>query len=131
MRTMSVKEYARLVGKSEKTVYKKIKSRSVNAVKERGRHLIRVDKSLLKVIERTQKALEETITLLLSIEDSSVKLKKATLSVSKPPEPKSKKKMMKSVADKAPSPLKKSPKKAEDKKTAAKNSTRKRKEKRG
>lgn len=128
---MSVKEYARLVGKSEKTVYKKIKSRSVNAVKERGRHLIRVDKSLLKVIERTQKALEETITLLLSIEDSSVKLKKATLSVSKPPEPKSKKKMMKSVADKAPSPLKKSPKKAEDKKTAAKNSTRKRKEKRG
>jgi len=87
MRAMSVNEYARLVGKSEKTVYKKIKGRSVNAVKERGRYLIRVDKSLLKVIERTQKALEETINLLLSIEDSSEKLKKASLSVSKPPQP--------------------------------------------
>lgn len=123
---MSVKEYARLVGKSEKTVYKKIKNRSVNAVKERGTYLIRVDKSLLKVIERTQKALEETTNLLLSIEDCAEKLSKVTLCVSKPPQPVSPNKMVKSIEDKAPIPLKKSSKKTEGKKTAAKESTGKR-----
>jgi len=123
---MSVKEYARLVGKSEKTVYKKIKGKRINAVKENRKYLIRVDKNLLKVIDRTQKALEETIALLLSIEDASDRLKKLPLSVSTPPMPISTKKRVKSIVDKAPTPLKKSPKKTAAKKSAGNRAAKKR-----
>lgn len=125
MRRMSVKEYARLVGKSEKTVYKKIKNTRINAVKEKGKYLIPVDKNLIKVIERTQKALEETTNLLLSIGDVSEKLKKTTFSVSNAPKPASTKKMVKNGANKAPVPLKKRPRETAAKKRGDKRAAKK------
>jgi len=70
MKRMTVKVYAELVGKSEKTVYKMIKNKTVDAAKEDGKYRIRVDKNLLRVIDRTQKALEEAKAVLRSIETS-------------------------------------------------------------
>ncbi len=71
MRKMSVKEYARLIGKQEKTVYKMIKDEAVVTLKENGKYRIQVDRNLIKVIERAQQALEEAKSILLSIESAS------------------------------------------------------------
>ncbi len=74
MRKMSVKEYARLIGKKEKTVYKMIKDDMVVTLKENGKYRIQVDRNLIKVIERAQQALEEAKSILLSIESASEQL---------------------------------------------------------
>ena len=55
---MSVKEYAKLIGKNEKTVYKMIKDEVLVTKKENGKHCIKVDKNLLKVIDRAEYALK-------------------------------------------------------------------------
>lgn len=76
MRKMSVKEYARLIGKKEKTVYKMIKDEMVVTLKENGKYRIQVDRNLIKVIERAQQALEEAKSILLSIESASEQMVK-------------------------------------------------------
>ena len=85
MRKMSVKEYARLIGKKEKTVYKMIKDEMVVTLKENGKYRIQVDRNLIKVIERAQQALEEAKSILLSIESASEQIvkpsKRVTLGV--------------------------------------------------
>ncbi len=73
---MSVKEYAKLIGKNEKTVYKMIKDELLNSVKEKGKLRIKVDKNLLKVIERAQQALDEAKAILLNIEKASDEIKR-------------------------------------------------------
>lgn len=97
LRKMSVKEYARLIGKKEKTVYKMIKDEVVVTLKENGKYRIQVDRNLIKVIERAQQALEEAKAILLSIESAAeqmVKPSKLTVlgvkSVAKKSEPKKK-----------------------------------------
>lgn len=80
---MSVKEYAQLIGKNEKTVYKMIKDEAVSTVKENGKYCVTVDKNLLKVIERAQQALNEAKAILLSIEAASDKIKKPAKTISK------------------------------------------------
>ena len=76
MKKMSVKEYAKLIGKNEKTVYRMIKDESLFAIKENGKLRLKVDKNLLKVIERAQKALEEAKTILLGIEKATGQIQK-------------------------------------------------------
>lgn len=68
MKALTVKAYAELIGKSEKTVYKMIKNSTIDAFKIDGKYRVNVDKNLLKVIDRTQKALEEAKAVLHSIE---------------------------------------------------------------
>lgn len=68
MKALTVKAYAELIGKSEKTVYKMIKNSSIDAFKIDGKYRVNVDKNLLKVIDRTQKALEEAKAVLHSME---------------------------------------------------------------
>ena len=76
MKQMSVKEYAKLIGKNEKTVYRMIREESIVAVKEKGKLRINVDKNLLRVIDRAQQALEEAKTILLNIEKASEQIMK-------------------------------------------------------
>lgn len=136
---MSVKEYAELIGKNEKTVYKMIKGKNVTAAKEDGKFRITVDKNLIKVIERAQQALNEAKAILLSIEQASDQIKKPVKStvqpkpVAKKSAPtkkavvkKSTKPVKKSVKATA-KPLKKSTKKVITKKPVAKKSTQKKK----
>lgn len=80
MKAFSVKAYAELVGKSEKTVYKMIKNGSVDAFKYDGKYLINVDTNLLKALTRTQEALEEANAVLKSFEAESLNLQTAELS---------------------------------------------------
>lgn len=75
MKLLSVKSYAALIGKSEKTVYKMIKKESVDAIKKDGKYRIFVDKNLIKVIDRTQKALEEAKAVLQSMEATTTEKK--------------------------------------------------------
>lgn len=70
MKEVSVKAYAALIGKSEKTVYKMIKKEDIDVFKRDGIYQIRVDRNLLKVIDRTQRALEEAKAVLASIEST-------------------------------------------------------------
>lgn len=87
MKQMSVKEYAKLIGRNEKTVYRMIKEESIVAVKEKGKLRINVDKNLLKVIDRAQQALDEAKAILLNIEKASeqiVKPAKGVLKTAKP-----------------------------------------------
>lgn len=64
MKSFSVKAYAELIGKSEKTVYKMIKSGSVDAYKYDGKFLIHVDPNLLKTLQRVQDECDELKRLL-------------------------------------------------------------------
>jgi len=68
---ISVKEYAKLIGRSEKSIYKMIKEELLSSTKENGKHHIHVDKNLLKVIKHAQQALEEAKMILLNIEKAS------------------------------------------------------------
>ena len=83
LKKLSVKEYAKLIGKNEKTVYRMIKEESLFAVKVNGKFRLNVDKNLLKVIDRAQKALEEAKTVLLSIEKASDQIVKPAKKVMK------------------------------------------------
>ncbi len=130
---MSVKEYAKLIGKNEKTVYKMIKDEVIATKKENGKHRINVDKNLLKVIERAQQALQEAKAILLNIEKASEQIKKPAKKVSKSvvkktvPKKKTVKKSTKAIVKplkksvkKAVKPLKKSTKKVTTKKVVSK-----------
>jgi hypothetical protein len=123
MTQLTVKAYAELIGKNEKTVYKMIKKQTIDAVKEKGRYRVNVDKNLMKVIDRTQKALEEAKAVLTSIESTAVAVpqKQPTRknAVKKPTA-----KRLKSVSK--PKPLKKSVKKTVAKKPLKKSTTKKR-----
>ena len=107
---MSVKEYAKLIGKNEKTVYKMIKDEVITTKKENGKHRINVDKNLLKVIERAQQALQEAKAILLKIEKASEQIKKPAKRIAKKSTLKKKavKKSIKAIVK----PLKKSVKKS-------------------
>lgn len=107
---MSVKEYAKLIGKNEKTVYKMIKDEVITTKKENGKHRINVDKNLLKVIERAQQALQEAKAILLNIEKASEQIKKPAKRVAKKSIPK--KKAVKKSTKAIVKPLKKSVKKS-------------------
>ena len=110
-KTMGVKAYAELIERNEKTVYKMIKDGLLLTQKEQGKIQIMVDKNLIKILERTQLALEECKSILLSIEEASETLKKPTRSklATKPIPKKSSLKMKKPIKTK---PLKKSLKKS-------------------
>ncbi len=108
---MGVKAYAKLIEKNEKTVYKMIKDGLLLTQKEQGKIQIMVDKNLIKILERTQLALQECKSMLLSIEEASETLKKPAKNklATKPIPKKSSVKMKKPIKTK---PLKKSLKKS-------------------
>lgn len=122
MTKMSVKEYADLIGKNEKTVYKMIKSRSLNAVKEDGKYRVTVDKNLIKVIERAQQALNEAKAILLSIEQASDQIKRPIKAAAKK---ESTEKNTAKALKNGTKPPKKSAKKSDSIKTAAKKNVQK------
>ena len=108
---MRVKAYAKLIERNERTVYKMIKDGLLLTQKEEGKIQIMVDKNLIKILERTQLALQECKTILLSIEEASETLKKPSKNkvATKPLPKKSSVKMKKTVKTK---PLKRSLKKS-------------------
>ncbi len=65
METMSVKDYAELVGKNRKTVYNMIKEERVPAYREDGEFRIYVDTYMLK-------ALNEARLLLINLQNGSL-----------------------------------------------------------
>jgi len=67
----------------EKTVYKIIKDEVITTKKENGKHRIKVDKNLLRVIECAQQALQEAKAILLNIEKASEQIKNPAKKVSK------------------------------------------------
>lgn len=106
---ISVKAYAKLINKSDKTVYKMIKEGLVAAKKEDKGYVIRVDNFMLNRCEdmnknlHTMKALMEEFELRLStIEKKELK---------KPAQKKVVKKMLKPLKKTVKKPLKKSTKK--------------------
>ncbi len=107
--TMHVKAYAKLIERNEKTVYKMIKDGMLLTHKEQGKIQIMVDKNLIKILERTQLALEECKTMLLSIDEASKTLRQPSKNKTKPLPKKSSVKMKKTIKTK---PLKKSLKKS-------------------
>ena len=110
-KTMGVKAYAKLIERNEKVVYKMIKDGILSTHKEQGKIQITVDKNLIKILERTQLALEECKSILLSIEKASEALRKPSKNkvVTKSTPKKRNLKMKTSVKTK---PLKKSLKKS-------------------
>ncbi|MDA3947036.1 MAG: hypothetical protein PF439_10200 [Helicobacteraceae bacterium] len=130
MKNMSVKEYAKLIGKNEKTVYKMIKDETVVTLKENGKFRIKVDKNLLKIIERAQQALNEAKAILLTIEKASDQIVKpvkivsqVAKTVAKRSEPK--KQAVKKSTKTAAKPIKKMVKKVSAKNPVAKKSPKK------
>ena len=73
---MGVKAYAKLIERNESSVYKMIKDGMLTTHKEQGKIQIMVDKNLIKILKRTQFALVECKSLLLSIEEASETLRK-------------------------------------------------------
>jgi hypothetical protein len=112
MKQMSVKEYAKLIGKNEKTVYRMIREESIVAVKEKGKLRVNVDKNLLKVIDRAQQALDEAKAILLNIEKASEQLVKPAKGVIKTAQPAAKKNLVTKSTKTAVKPVKKAVKKA-------------------
>lgn len=113
---MSVKEYAQLIGKNEKTVYKMIKDEVIVTHKENGKHRIKIDKNLLKVIKKAEQAFQEAKAILVNIEKASEQIKKPTKAVSKSVKTMAKKstpkkKVVKKSAKSIVKPLKRSVKK--------------------
>jgi len=108
MKLISVKEYAKLIGKNEKTVYRMIKENRVEAVKDNGIYSLNVDKNLLKVISKTQKALEEAKAVLNSMDETSIKTQ--SKAISKKPVTKTKKVTSKVIKKVIPKSKKASPK---------------------
>lgn len=93
MKNLTVKAYAELIDKSEKTVYKMIKNETIDAFKQEGKYRVNVDKNLLKVIDRTQKALEEAKAVLASMESAAATpqpMAKPMKTAAKKPAPKQK-----------------------------------------
>lgn len=59
MKTMSVKKYSELVGKSDKTIYKQIKKGTLPSEKVKKGYRVLVDANMLKCIEKLRKELDE------------------------------------------------------------------------
>ena len=73
---LSVKEYAELIEKNERIVYKMIKDEMLVSIKEKGKYTICVDQNLLRVMARTQMALQEHKKKLMTLEAASKQTKK-------------------------------------------------------
>jgi excisionase family DNA binding protein len=59
MKYMSVKTYAEMVDKSDKTIYKQIKKGSLEAVRVKKGYQVCVDANMLKRLTKMEKALAE------------------------------------------------------------------------
>ena len=72
--TLSVKEYAKLINKSDKTVYKMIKEGLVNAKKEKNEYAVLIDAYLIARYQDINKSLSEikVMMALLTKEISSL-----------------------------------------------------------
>ena len=66
---MSVKTYAELVDKSDKTIYKQIKNGSLEAVRVKKGYQVCVDANMLKRLKKLSKALDEARTALKSAKE--------------------------------------------------------------
>jgi len=66
-----------------------IKGGLISSKKEKGKHPIKVDKNLLKFINRAQQALQEAKVILLNIETASEQMKQAKKVIKEEPAKKS------------------------------------------
>lgn len=119
MKYMSVKAYAELVDKSDKTIYKQIKKGSLDAVKVKKGYQVCVDANMLKRLQKVQKALDEAQAALKTAKEEEHAKSTKTSAASAPT-----KSVKKVVAKK---PLKKTVKKPVAKKTVKKSPVKKRK----
>jgi hypothetical protein len=83
---MSVKAYAELVDKSDKTIYKQIKKGSLGSVRVKKGYRVSVDTNMLKRIKRLEIALEEAKTQLKYMEKETREAAKKKTAASAAPE---------------------------------------------
>ena len=69
MKYMSVKVYAELVEKSDKTIYKQIKNGSLEAVRVKKGYQVCVDANMLKRLKKISRALEEAQHALKTVKE--------------------------------------------------------------
>jgi hypothetical protein len=125
MKHLSVKAYAELVDKSDKTIYKQITKGTISAVKTKKGFQVCVDANMLKRMSKLEKALEEAKSALKTLEEEKNDAK-TTQTAAAPAAPKKKSAVQRPGAG-VKKPLKKRTAKPVAKKTPKKNPPKKRK----
>jgi hypothetical protein len=129
MKHLSVKAYAELVGKSDKTIYKQINRGTINAVKVKKGFQVSVDANMLKRICKLETALEEAKIALKRLEEKKkdAKSTETAASTAAPKKKSAAQRLKPAVRKPLPKPVKKSVRKPVAKKTLKKSPPKKRK----
>ena len=80
MKYMSVKAYAELVEKSDKTIYKQIKKGSIDSIRVKKGYRVCVDANMLKRMKKLEAALQAADKVLKTIEKEHRETTKKTAS---------------------------------------------------